>query len=73
MLPMPNVRVTRYEDPIAVGGWLGTVEPTDRAWILFVPVDGEPRVYVRSVETDEDGVTHTTYRPQAPPLSPIPG
>jgi hypothetical protein len=31
---MPPVRVTRFQQP--VNGWLGTVEPKSRRWILFV-------------------------------------
>lgn len=31
----------RYENPDAVGGWLGAIEPPDESWIAFVAVDGK--------------------------------
>lgn len=30
-----------YEDPDAVGGWLGAVEAEDESWICFIGVDGK--------------------------------
>jgi hypothetical protein len=41
---MPRIRVTRYVRPI--NGWLGTVEPHNRAWILYVNVDESARLFL---------------------------
>lgn len=41
---MPRIRIVRYPRPI--NGWLGTVEPQNRAWILYVNVDESARLFV---------------------------
>ena len=49
---MQNITIHRYNDPAKVG-WFGSVEPEDRSWILFIPVDdGPPSVFVkRDIDT----------------------
>ncbi len=42
---MQNVRVTRYQNPKALG-WAGYVEPDDLAWIMFIGLDGRPLVFL---------------------------
>lgn len=32
---MQTLRITRFSPPLA-NGWVGTVEPKTRAWILFI-------------------------------------
>lgn len=44
---MCNIRVSRYDDPAAAGGWAGWIEPEDRSWIVFVHSDGTVRAYLR--------------------------
>lgn len=39
-----RVSVGRYEQPDEVG-WRGWVEPEDKSWIVFVPVDGPPLLF----------------------------
>lgn len=58
---MQNVRVRRYEKPCA--GWAATVEPEDREWILFIPVEGKPVLYERAKVTTGDGEVHEAYQP----------
>jgi len=42
---MQNIIIGRYSNPANIGFW-GWVEPQDRSWILFLPVDdGPPVVY----------------------------
>lgn len=43
-----------YEDPQAVGGWLGAIEPIDESWIAFVAVDG--KVLLWTERESEGGV-----------------
>lgn len=49
---MGNITVTRYPDPVAVGGWQGYLEPEDKSWIAFVGSDGRPVFFL-----DRDPVT----------------
>jgi hypothetical protein len=37
---MQNINVRRYENPEAVGGWAGWIEPDDRSWIAFIKTNG---------------------------------
>jgi hypothetical protein len=58
---MQNIHVKRYAD--TNHGYQGTVEPEDRSWVLFLPKDGEPELFL-SVETeDADGKTVNGYMP----------
>jgi hypothetical protein len=43
---MPPLRITRYTPPLA-NGWLGTVEPKDRRWILFVYSEARAVLFMR--------------------------
>jgi hypothetical protein len=52
---MQNIHVKRYDDPTGAIGYLGTVEPEDRAWILFIAADGTPSLW-RRVQFSEPGV-----------------
>lgn len=49
---MGNIKVTRYPDPQAVGGWQGYLEPEDRSWIAFIDSEGAPKFFL-----DRDPVT----------------
>lgn len=42
---MSNIVVGRYDNPEGAG-WAGWIEPEDRAWIMFVGLDGQPVVYL---------------------------
>ncbi len=54
-----NIRVSRYdasyvselpEDAFCANGefaWEASIEPEDRSWILFVPKEGAPSLWVR--------------------------
>jgi hypothetical protein len=41
---MKNIAVHRYSDPAQVG-WLGWIEPEDKSWIMFIPLEGEPVLF----------------------------
>lgn len=48
---MMNVKVTRYENPKAVG-WAGYIEPADKSWIAYVALNGKPLFFLsRDTET----------------------
>lgn len=51
---MTEITVKRYDQPAA--GYAGTIEPADRAWILWIDVDGAPSLWTR-VES-EDGASY---------------
>ena len=62
---MQNIHVKRYNKPEAVG-WLGTVEPEDRSWILFVSDSDErpPCLYLRiEGPVEGDGSREHAYVP----------
>ncbi len=60
MSQKPNrIHVKRYSD--TAHGWEATVEPEDRAWIVFVPLKGDAVFYRRVEITDEDGQTTHAY------------
>lgn len=42
----------RYDDPVAVGGWLGAIEPEDESWIAFVATGGKVLLWT---ERDQEG------------------
>ena len=54
---MQNITVHRYPQPQAVGyaGWL---EPTDRSWIAFIDLKGQPTFFL-----DRDPVTGACLSP----------
>lgn len=41
---MSEIHIHRYENPESVG-WAGYIEPHDKAWILFVGLDGKTEFY----------------------------
>lgn len=43
---MQNIIVKRYDDPKAVGGWAGWIEPEDKSWIAFIDTNGAPKFYL---------------------------
>ena len=45
---MQNVVISRYrEGSQSKRAWEGSIEPEDRSWILFIPVDGAaPQLYL---------------------------
>ena len=49
---MSNIRIGRYSDPEAVGGWQGWIEPEDKSWIIFVDIEGHVFLFP---ERDENG------------------
>lgn len=49
---MPEITVARYTNPKDVGGWLGTIEPKDKSWIIFIDADGRPVLFPHR---DENG------------------
>jgi hypothetical protein len=49
---MSNIKVGRYSNPGAVGGWAGWIEPGDRSWIAFIDIDGKPLFFLNR---DQDG------------------
>lgn len=58
---MQNIHVKRYEDPGATG-FLGSVEPEDRKWIVFVHNDGTPNLWLRvKVHNFADQKTEHAY------------
>lgn len=44
----------RYDDPTAVGGWLGAIEPPDGSWIAFVDTTG--RVLMWTAREPDGGI-----------------
>jgi len=53
---MQNIHVKRYNAPKSTG-YLGSIEPDDRSWILFIPEDGstpELHVEVEYAVNEED-------------------
>lgn len=40
---MPPIRVVRLPKPI--NGWIGTVEPKTRGWVLFVAENEQARLF----------------------------
>jgi hypothetical protein len=42
---MPPLKINRWPKPIC--GWLGTVEPKTRTWILFVGVSEKAALFCR--------------------------
>lgn len=58
---MQNIHVSRYRD--TEHGYEGTVEPDDRSWILFLPKDGLPELFLEAEAVDEDGLTVRGYVP----------
>lgn len=42
---MSNIVVGRYQHPKECG-WQGWIEPEDRTWIMFIDLDGNPKVYL---------------------------
>lgn len=59
---MQNIHVKRYDDPAAVGGFLGTIEPEDRSFIVFVNADGTPQLWLRvKVEGERPGEVEHSY------------
>lgn len=61
---MQNIHVKRYEAPTA--GYLGSIEPEDRSWIVFVAADGTPSLWERAECVDENGATVSGYAPAIP-------
>jgi hypothetical protein len=53
-----SIHVRRYADPQAVGGWELTVEPEDRSFVLFVPTEGAPVLFLRVEELVSDETEH---------------
>jgi hypothetical protein len=47
---MQNITIGRYDNPEAVGGWVGWVEPADKSWILFIASDGSTKYYAAREE-----------------------
>jgi hypothetical protein len=43
---MGNIKVGRYPDPNAVGGWAGWIEDDSRSWIMFIDTEGRPLVFL---------------------------
>lgn len=56
MQKMQPIIVNRYHDPEAVG-YVGTIEPEDRSWVVFVPTRGHPSLWVLVDDgpTDDEG------------------
>lgn len=46
---MQDIEVRRYADPEAVG-WAGSITPANRAWTVFVDLDGKPFVHMNESE-----------------------
>lgn len=61
---MQQILVKRYAEPAA--GYLGSVEPEDRSWILFLHQEG-PELWERTEEKAEDGSVTETYQRQQYP------
>jgi hypothetical protein len=50
--PMTNIKVGRYSDPVAVGGWSGWIEDAERTWIAFIHYpDGKPVFFLNRDKT----------------------
>lgn len=47
---MNNIKIKRYRNPEKVG-WAGWIEPENRAWILFVGLDGKTAFFPQRDET----------------------
>lgn len=58
---MQALHVRRYHDQSH--GYAGWVEPEDRAWVLFIAVDGSPQLVLRVELTTVDGQTEHRYEP----------
>lgn len=54
-----NIKVKRYSKDMPV--WYGTVSPEDGSWVLFIPHEGVPHLYMRVEQATEDGVENTRY------------
>jgi phage I-like protein len=44
----------RYADPLATGKWLGYIEPTSKAWIAFVAIDGTTYLWTQRNDKSND-------------------
>lgn len=42
---MQEIHVKRYAEPTP-GPYVGSIEPNDRSWVLFVRADGPPELWV---------------------------
>lgn len=58
-----NVSIRRYAQP---NPWLMSIEPEDAAWILFVPGEGDPQLWVR-VKIEAQDPTAIAYAPSGSP------
>lgn len=55
---MQQIHVSRYSQPTATG-YLGSIAPADGSWIVFVPTEGDPQLFVRQkLEPGETQVEH---------------
>lgn len=59
---MKNVHVGRYEHPASTG-YSGWIEADDRRWILFVPLEGDPQLFVAIDEVLAGDKVERTYVP----------
>lgn len=59
---MQNIHVRRYQHPDSTQ-YRGWVEPEDRSWILFIPQEGAPQLYLEVECEDGDGKTVRGYTP----------
>ncbi len=58
---MQSIHVRRY-GPGGPAGFLGTVEPDDRSWIIYVDKQNQASFWRRRETTDEEGrVEHSYY------------
>lgn len=55
---MQNIHVSRYQN---IAGYLGSIAPEDRSWIVFVDKDGEATFWRRFQAETEDGKTVHCY------------
>ncbi len=55
-----NLHVSRYAEP--VGGYVATVVPASRDWILYVAASGAPDLYIATTPAT-DGDTDREYVP----------
>lgn len=58
---MQNIHVKRYAD--TNHGYHGTVEPEDRSWVLFLPKEGDPELFLQVEGETADGQTVSGYMP----------